>query len=428
MKTIKDALDPNHILNPGVLALGGQPSFGPIPERIPENGRAIDKIGELTYQCLRCGFCFDLSWIGPYQLCPSYLSGTLETHSARGRVATARALIEGELEYNSEVANRIFSCTMCGSCGDHCFKYIDLRKIYQALRDDLASRGLAPKGLQDISNEVMKQNNPYGQKAEDRFRWLKDHSHLDVQAKTALFIGCTPAYVRRSTAQEGVELLDKMGLDYTIASDEWCCAHPLIAAGETEKAREVMRHNLETYKKLGVERLVFVCPGCYETFRREVPEVLGEPLPFETCHLVELVADEYKAGRVEFGIYSAGTVATYHDPCTLGRQLGVFDAPRTIINAIPGMRIAEMPRHGRDAFCCGAGSFVRYDFPELTETAGKERFSEAVKTGAEILLTACPACLSQFQQQRSQMKASIEVVDLLTLVNKVIKVRETAAA
>jgi heterodisulfide reductase subunit D len=358
-------------------------------------------------------------------MCPSYLYGTLETHSARGRIAVARSILEGELVYDESVADRVFSCTMCGSCGEHCFKYIDIRKIFQALREDLAVRGLAPEGLQKISQEVMLRHNPYGQPDNERFRWLKDRSHLDQEAPTALFVGCTPSYVRRSAAQDAVDLLNKIGMPYTISSEEWCCAHPLMSAGEKEKAAEVMRHNLEVYRRLGVKRLAFTCPGCYETFRREVPEVLGEPLPFETFHLVELVAEEVKAGRVDFVALAPGTVVTYHDPCTLGRQLGVYDAPRAILDAVPGMRLAEMPRHGRDSFCCGAGSFVRYDFPGLTETAGLDRWTEAVKTGASILLTACPACLTQFQQLRSQTKTPLEVMDLVALINRLIKVRET---
>jgi heterodisulfide reductase subunit D len=161
------------------------------------------------------------------------------------------------------------------------------------------------------------------------------------------------------------------------------------------------------------------------TFKRETPEVLGEPLPFETMHLTELIAEEIKAGRVTMNGMPAGSVLTYHDPCTLGRQLGVYDAPRDIINAIPGIHFSEMPRHGEDAFCCGAGSYVRYDFPELTEKAGLDRMDEAVKTGAGILVTTCTSCLSQFQQLRSQTKAPIQIEDLITLVNKLVQVKES---
>ena len=188
-----------------------------------------------------------------------------------------------------------------------------------------------------------------------------------------------------------------------------------------------MHHNLETYKKLGVERMVFLCPGCQMTFSNELPEVLGESMPFETLNLVELVAEEIKSGRIELAGMPAGTVLTYHDPCTLGRQLEIYEAPRTIINAFPGARFNEMPRNRRDAFCCGAGSYVRYDFPELTDMAGMERWKEALGTGATMLLTTCTSCLTEFQQVKTQTKDKLEVVDLISLVNKQVRVKEVAA-
>ncbi|MDY7040038.1 MAG: heterodisulfide reductase-related iron-sulfur binding cluster, partial [Chloroflexota bacterium] len=119
-----------------------------------------------------------------------------------------------------------------------------------------------------------------------------------------------------------------------------------------------------------------------------------------------------------FDVFQSGAVVTYHDPCTLGRGLGIYDAPRTIISAMPGMRLAEMPRHGRDAYCCGAGSFVRYDHPDFTDQTGHERLHEAESTGAQYLLTSCPACVTQFQYVRGRLDSPLQVMDLLALVNR----------
>jgi Fe-S oxidoreductase/FAD/FMN-containing dehydrogenase len=425
MQTLKAALDPNSILNPGVLMLGGTPSFGQVRARTRTDGLELEKVADLTYQCLRCGFCFDLSWLGePYGLCPSYLYGSFESFAGRGRIATARAIMEGELDYDQQVAERIFSCTMCGSCTTHCFKFIDIRKIYQAMREDMARLNLTPPGLKKAAEDTYTLRNPYAKSAEERFYWLKDRSHMDRRAKTAVFLGCTPSYVRRSAAQDALDVLNKLGIDYTIASDEWCCGHPLMSAGEKDRAAEFMRHNIQTYQDMGVETMIFACPGCQMTFSNETNEVLGEPVPFKTMHLVELVAAELRAGRAAMASVPPGTVYTYHDPCTLGRQLGIYEAPREIINAIPGMRFAEMPRHGRDSFCCGAGSYVRYDYPALTESAGVERWKEAIHSEASTLLTSCTSCLSAFQQVRASTKDRMEVMDLIGLVNKQIRVKE----
>ena len=323
LQKLKDLLDPKHILNPGVLLLGGQPGKGPILSQVaPDEHPALAELAQVIFQCLRCGFCFDVSWVGVGHKCPSYEYGTLESHSARGRIALARAILEGEQHYDEVVADRIFSCTLCGACSEHCLKQIDIREIYQAMREDLAAKNLTPAGLKQVAELTVADRNPFERAEKERFSWLKDGSVLDRQSKTAYFVGCTPSYIRKSLARDSISLLNKLDVDYTIASEEWCCAHPLMCAGEREKAADFMRHNIETYQALGVERLVFSCSGCYETFKKEIPQVLGEPLPFETLHMVELLAEEVEAGRVSFDLLGSGTVVTYHDPCSMGARSG----------------------------------------------------------------------------------------------------------
>jgi len=328
-------------------------------------------VAQPIYECLRCAFCFDLSWLGPANLCPAYAWGAFESYGARGRIALARALLEGELEYDATVAERVFACTECRACSEHCFKYIDTVAVFARLREDLVARGLIPPGLAAATDDLAETHNLYGEPHERRLAWLKDRSRVDRAASVAFFVGCTPAYVRRSLAHDTYAVLEASGL-----------------------------------------------AGCMRTFREDVPAVLGEPLPFEVAHVTEEIARQVEAGRLRFDVYRSGTVVTYHDPCTLGRGLGVYDAPRAIIEAMPGMRLQEMPRHGRDSYCCGAGSFVRYDFSGLTDRTGDERLREAEATGAQVLLTACPACVTQFQQVRGRLGASLQVMDLVSLVRR----------
>ncbi|MEA3339358.1 MAG: (Fe-S)-binding protein [Chloroflexota bacterium] len=379
----------------------------------------LKSTGDVTYQCLRCAFCFDLSWLGPTNLCPSYVWGSFESYGARGRIAIARAILEGELEYDESLIPRVFACTECRACAEHCFKYIDTVAIYARMREDMAERGLIPPQLAATADILAEKHNIYDKPHEQRLSWLKDRSRVDKPAPVAFFVGCTPSYVRRTLARDTYAVLDASGLDFTVLSDEWCCGHPFLSAGQRERAAEVMRHNVEALKELRVERVVFECPGCMRTFREDAPEVLGEPLPFEVVHVTEELARQVEAGRLQFDVYQPGAVVTYHDPCTLGRGLGIYDAPRTIIEAMPGMRLAEMNRHGRDAYCCGAGSFVRYDFAEFTDKTGAERFHEAESTGAQVVLTACPACVTQLQYIRAQLESQVKVMDLVSLVNRI---------
>ena len=388
-----------------------------------DNNLALEAIAQPIYECLRCAFCFDLSWLGPANLCPAYAWGAFESYGARGRIAIARALLEGELEYDQSLIRRVFACTECRACAEHCFKYIDTVKIFAAMREDLAARGLIPPGLAAAADGLAEKHNIYDKPHERRLSWLKERSRVDRPAPVAFFVGCTPAYVRRTLARDTFAVLAASGLDFTVLSDEWCCGHPYLAAGQHDRAAEVMRHNVDALKALGIERVVFECPGCMRTFREDAPEALSEPLPFEVAHVTEEIARQVEAGRLRFGVYQPGAVVTYHDPCTLGRGLGVYDAPRAIIGAMPGMRLAEMPRHERDAYCCGAGSFVRYDYPNLTDQTGIERFREIESTGAQVALTACPACVTQLQYVRGQLESQVQVMDLISLVKRVARWR-----
>jgi len=399
---------------------------------------ALQSVAQSAYECLRCAFCFDLSWLGPTNLCPSYAWGSFESYGGRGRIAIARALLEGQLDYDESLIPRIFACTECRACAEHCFKYIDTVKVYQRMREDMAARGLLPAQFKMALDGLAETHNLYDKPHAQRLSWLKprhsaksaerssrergvdasgsrDRSRIDVPAATAFFVGCTPSYVRRSLAEDTYSMLEASGIDFTVLSDEWCCGHPFLAAGQTERAAEVMQHNVEALQALGVEQVVFECPGCMHAFREDVPAVLGQPLPFEVVHITEAIAQFVEEGRLQFGVYQPGTVVTYHDPCTLGRGLGIYDAPRTIIAAMPGTRLQEMPRHGRDGYCCGAGSFVRYDYPALTDRTGIERFHEAEGTGAQIVLTSCPACVTQLQNARAQLGSTPGATDGATL-------------
>lgn len=386
-------------------------------------GLYLHAVAQSTYECLRCAFCFDLSWAGSVNLCPSYAWGSFESYGARGRVALARAILEGELEYDESLIRRVFACTECRACAEMCFKYIDTVDIYAAMRKDLAARGLIPPALAAATRGLAETQNLYNQPHEQRLSWLRDRSPVDRSAPVAFFVGCTPAYVRRTLARDTYAMLTATGLDLTLLGDEWCCGHPFLAAGQQEQAAEVMRHNVDALVRLGVEQVVFECPGCMRTFRDDVPEVLGQPLPFDVTHVTEALARQVAAGRLRFDVYQSGAIVTYHDPCSLGRGLGIYDAPRTLVEAVPGMRLAEMPRHARDAYCCGAGSFVRYDYPDLTDQTGIERFREAESTGAQLVLTACPACLTQLQYVRGQLDSRVQVMDIVSLAKRVARWR-----
>jgi len=381
--------------------------------------RHIDAIKNFVYQCNRCGQCLDFSTVGQAHKCPAFEGGLFESYAARGKYNIARALVDGIIEYDMDLAERVFACTECRACAEDCFKYLDTTAMFTALKADLAALGLIPpkfkeglegaKGLDAVHNVYQA---PHG----EGLAWFKERGRVDVPARTAFFVGCTSAYVRQNMAVDTVGALERLGVEYTVLSDEWCCGHPYMAAGELGKARDSLAHTIAQYVDLGVERVMFNCPGCLKTFKHDAPELLGQKLPFEPMHILELVAALAEEGEIKFKPVSPKITITYHDSCTLGRWLGVYEAPRVLLSHIPGVALTEMPRNRGNAYCCGAGGLIRYDFADISNCAGTERFQEAEATGADVLMTSCPACLMQFQQTRSQLKSRMKIMDITQII------------
>jgi len=381
--------------------------------------RHIDALRAIIYQCNRCGQCLDFAQLGQVSKCPAYRGRPFEAYASRGKFNVARALVDGQLDYDEDVAERIYSCTECRGCAQNCFKYLDTTNIFAAMKQDLAELGLIPEPFKRaLEGEagLDTTHNVYGAPHAERLAWLSDRSKIDKPAETAFFVGCTSAYARQNMASDAAGALDRLHVNYTVLSDEWCCGHPYLAAGEVEKARQTLEHSIAQYEKLGVKRLVFNCPGCLKTFKHDAPIVLGRRLPFEPVHLLEEIAYLAERGKLTFKPVAPKINVTYHDSCTMGRWLGIYEAPRILLSHIPGVAVREMPRNRANAYCCGAGGLIRYSYADISDRAGEERLREAEATGADVLMTSCPACLMQFQQTRSRLRSRIKIMDITEII------------
>lgn len=388
-------------------------------ETLKVGERRIDELKNHIYQCNRCGQCLDFATIGQAHKCPAFEGGLYESYAARGKYNIARALVDGVIDYDMDLAERVFACNECRACAQDCFKYLDTTGMFTAMKEDLAHLGLIPPSFREGLEGEMgldETHNVYRAPHEERLAWLDDRARVDVAAETAIFVGCSSAYARQNMAVDTVGTLERLGVDYTVISDEWCCGHPYMAAGEIDKAREALEHTISQYVDLGVKRLVFNCPGCLKTFKHDAPEVLNRALPFESMHILELMAHLAERGEIQFKPVLPKITITYHDSCTMGRWLGIYEAPRTLLKHIYGVALVEMPRNRSNAYCCGAGGLIRYDYADISDCAGTERFQEAEATGADVLMTSCPACLVQFQQTRSKLKSRMKIMDITQII------------
>jgi len=201
-----------------------------------------------------------------------------------------------------------------------------------------------------------------------------------------------------------LEIFDKLNIKYQILDDEWCCGSVLLRTGHVEEAKELMEHNIEEIKRSGAKTIVFTCPGCLMTFKRNYPD-MGVELAHSTQFLT----------RMGMNLEKLGIKVAYHDPCHLGRDLGIYDAPRDILKEVADIK--EMKRERAQAWCCGSGGGVKSAFDDFALWSAAERIKEAREAGAESLVSACPFCKRNLMEASEKEGKGMKVYDIVELVN-----------
>jgi heterodisulfide reductase subunit D len=234
---------------------------------------------------------------------------------------------------------------------------------------------------------------------------------------TVYFMGCVGAMYPRvyGVPQSFVQIMERAGEDLTtLGGSEWCCGFPLQIAGMGSHAHDLAHHNVEAVRAIGARRLVTTCPSCYHMWAHEYPGILDEPLGFEVLHATELLVDLIKDGRIK--LHGFPMPVTYHDPCDLGRTSGIYDAPRRIIEAIPGIQFTEMADNREMALCCGGGGDAEMADPELTAAVGKRRILQAQETGAKVVISACQQCDRTLAEAARKNRIRVRAMDIVQVV------------
>jgi Fe-S oxidoreductase len=201
-----------------------------------------------------------------------------------------------------------------------------------------------------------------------------------------------------------------------MGGEEWCCGYPLYGAGMREQVAELARHNAEYARSLSPEYLVATCPSCYHTWRHIYEEFIDvDELGFELMHATQLLARLIDEGRIEF-TEEIPWVVTYHDPCDLGRKGGIYDAPRKIIESIPGIQFREMASTRENSMCCGGGGDVAMTEADVTEGIAERRLAQAVDVEAKAIISSCQQCKRTLQQAARQTRTRVRVLDVTELV------------
>jgi Fe-S oxidoreductase len=361
--------------------------------------------GEAFSRCFQCGLC-DV-------VCPW---NRVRKFSMR-KIVRQAAL--GLTEIESE---DIWLCTTCGRCPQHCPRDVNQIESGISLRKIATEYGVFPKSvtpLKTVRASLVSEGNPLNEDRAKRADWTEGLSvdNFSEEKEILYFTGCYFSYDPRlrkvATAAAGI--LKTAGIDFGIlGTRENCCGESIRKTGDEELFRRLARENIKTFVDSGVKKILVSSPHCYHTFKNEYPEFM---VHFEIVHMTQYLFELIREGKIKFS-KEYPKVVTYHDPCYLGRHNGIYDEPRDVLKKVPGLELREMQDTRVDSLCCGGGGGRIW-----METAKGERFSDlrleqAMETGAEVLATACPYCINNFEDSRLTLEATekISVMDITEIV------------
>ena len=389
----------------------------------------FDEIREWVNRCVRCGTCKYI--FGLYEpSCPAGQKFRFESFYASGKMWIARGLLDGDLAFDDPgVREKLYTCTLCGSCSTQCTlpQGEHTVEIFEALRAQAVAEGAGPMPEHEgLLKSIKSYKNPWMQPRSARERWAKSKAIKPLgikklpaeKAEVLYYVGCTAALspeVQR-IALATARVLSRGGVDFgMLGRDEVCCGSTLLRIGERSHFAELARENIDTFNSLGVKTIITSCAGCVRSLRKDYPTV-GEIEP-EVLHTSEYLARLLDEGRLPLE-RSVSRRVTYHDPCHLGRHIEVFEAPRRLLRAVPGVRFTEMERNRDVSWCCGAGGGVRTAFPDWANDTATLRIEEARTTGAEAIVSTCPFCFHNLDQAIKASGESMEMLDLVELLDE----------
>jgi len=363
--------------------------------------------GEAFKRCFQCGLCDTV--------CPW---NRVRTFSMR------KIIREATFGLTDIETDEIWRCTTCGRCPQYCPRDVKQIESGVALRRIATEYGVFPNSVKPVRTAIgslVGEGNPLSETRDKRADWAEG---LGVKPFTEgmeflYFPGCYLCYdprgkkVGRATAQ----ILNAAGVDYGIlGSQENCCGESVRKTGDEPLFKRLARDNIKTFIENGVKKILVSSPHCYHTFKNEYPDFGAN---FEVIHISQLLFQLVKEGKLKPS-KTYGKKVAYHDPCYLGRHNGIYDEPREVLKKVPGLELKELPDARVDSLCCGGGGGRVWMETQKGERFGDLRVEQAIAVGAEVLVTACPYCITMFEDSRITIGATekIEIKDITEIVQE----------
>jgi len=338
-----------------------------------------------AFDCVECGKCTSV--------CPM----TRHKKDFAPRLIVVKAMDSPSVE-KLAAERDLWACTTCGQCVAVCPYKVDYTEFIRALRAEGAMMDVTPDCSQGGLLHSMMRVMAKGGLSQDRLAWVKPPLKVAEKGDIYFFTGCSRHMAQVFSGREGldigsvpasaVRIMNAAGVVPAVSKDEVCCGHDLNWVGDEDNFALLVDKNVAAIKATGAKTVVFTCPEGLRTFSKDYPLVADGDLPFEVVHLSEMLARWIKEGKLRFR--ETKKKVTYHDACRLGRHMGVYEPPREVLAAIPGVEFAELENNRDKCLCCGVSGWISCDAD--TKLLQMDKLKEAKRTGAEVMLTFCPKC------------------------------------
>jgi len=380
-------------------------------ENVADYKEIVDVIkasgGDLFKRCFQCGLCD--------AVCPW---NQVREFSMRKIVRQATF---GMTEIESE---DIWLCTTCGRCPQQCPRDVQQIESGVALRRIATEYGVFPPSvtaIRTVRGSLTAEGNPLSEERKNRAQWAEGLSVKPFTEGMELlyFPGCYLCYDPRlkKVAKATATILTKAGVEFGIlGTEENCCGESIRKTGDEEVFKRLAKDNIKAFIDHGVKKILVSSPHCYHTFKNEYPEFMVD---FEIVHISQYLFELIEQGKIEITKAYRKKV-TYHDPCYLGRHNGIYDEPREILKKIPALELGEMPDNREDSLCCGGGGGrIWMDTPK-GERFSDLRLEQARGVGAEVLVTCCPYCITNFEDSRLTLEYEkvLEIKDITEVIQE----------
>jgi len=410
----------------------------------------VNRVEELSWvdlmqldACTRCGRC--------QENCPAYLTdkplnpkmviqGIREVfqEQSKGLLQRMRSWGVEEQQPSSEEGkalagevieeDAIWSCTTCGACIEQCPVFVEpFPKLIEIRRYLALMESRFPSEVQVAFRNMENNSNPWGIGMHTRADWAKELGIKtlaeDREVEYLFYVGCAGSFddLNKKVAEAVAKLLEAAGVSFGILGvEEGCCGDSARRLGNEYLFQIIAQQNIETMKGYGVRKIVTMCPHCYNTLKNEYPQFGGD---FEVYHYTELFSSLVAQGRLRPS-KPLDIEVTYHDSCYLGRYNGLYEEPRGILRALPGVKLVEMPRSRSRSFCCGGGGGRFWMEEHLGTRINHARFEDVQRAGARMVVTSCPFCLTMMSDaiKEKGMEEKHEARDLAQVLREAVGV------